>query len=237
MVKQLQNKVSELAANNITVGTHIVGNGYTPMVKSIATPPTPTKDCHIGEINFNEVLKAIDTNEITIITAGIIRRPQQSPDTGAFSECGNGIESAPGIYNIGNGGGGHGGSDGDGPGDDDYIDRNGVIGTGYNNGNRKTDFAMVKSSNITITAFSGSSLPSNPYLPFYKVVKRLIYNQGEDGELVLDILVQVEKCGAAIFTKAQYKELVRQCPKATAFIRPSMPVLLNYTIGIAKGLV
>ena len=81
------------------------------------------------------------------------------------------------------------------------------------------------------------TLTPHPYLPFYKAIKRLIYNQGDDGELLLDFLTLVEKCGANTFDYAQLAELVRQCPRAAEFNRAIMSVLLNYITGNAKAMV
>ena len=55
--------------------------------------------------------------------------------------------------------------------------------------------------------------------------------------MLLEILTQIEKCGGETFTDAQYKELVRQCPKTPESNRAIMSVLLNYTTGIVNGLV
>ena len=53
----------------------------------------------------------------------------------------------------------------------------------------------------------------------------------------MDILTELEKCGGETFSNAQLKELVRQCPKAAEFNRAILSLLLNYTEGIAKGMV
>ena len=100
-------------------------------------------------------------------------------------------------------------------------------GKGFGYCNKRTEFTLVKPSNITINTFSGSNLNTNPYLPFYKSIKRLIYNQGDDGELLLEILTQVEGWGAETFASAQLAELVRQYPRAAEFNRAVMSVLFN----------
>ena len=60
----------------------------------------------------------------------------------------------------------NGDGDRDGDGGEEFGDSGnyincGIIGRSDNNGNRKTDFALVKSSNITITTFNGSNLSSH----------------------------------------------------------------------------
>ena len=154
--------------------------------------------------------------------------------TASSSESGDRYDSPNGFYQLGNGDGGR---NGDG---DDEPDRDngaaGATGKSFSNYHRKPDFIMVKFSNINIAKFIGANLNTYPYLPFYKSVKRLIYNQGEDGELLLDILTELEKEATEKFTNAQLKGLVRQYPKAAEFNRAIFSVLLNYTDGIAKGM-
>ena len=238
MIEQLQAQVSKLETTNAkATTTNTADIARTPMVKSIFTPITPVKDEYADVIDFNEINNAKDTDNKTTITAGVIRRPRQSPSTDSSSDYGNRGGTTPGLYRVEKGGGDQGGDGDDDPSDGNCSNGNGTTGRNFNNGSRKTDFILVKSSNITITTFSGSNLSSNPYLPFYKAIKRLIYNQGEGGELLLELLTEVEKSGADQFTNANYKELIRQCPKATEFNRALMSVLLNYTTGIAKGLV
>ena len=160
----------------------------TPVRHVIATPTILAKDENV--IDMNSVRKAkTDGNDKTII-AGVIIRPNRSPTIVSSSESGEQQCSPGGMYQLGNGDGGRDG------GGDDGLDRDdsaiGTIGRNYNY-NRKSDFIFVKSSNINIAKFNGANLNTYPYLPFYKSVRRLIYNQGEDGELLLDILTEVEQ--------------------------------------------
>ena len=98
-----------------------------------------------------------------------------------------GTLGTPCINNVGMGNGGQGGGGGDdGYGDISNGSGKGQNGKGFGYGNKRFEFTLVKSSNITIIIFSGSNLNNQPYLPFYKSIKRLIYNQGDDGELLLD---------------------------------------------------
>ena len=210
MVEQLQNQVSKLEANINKVNTTTMDNVQTQMAKSTVTLVIPVKDKYAEVINFNDIRKAKDTDEIVAIVDGIIRRPKRSPCTDSSGECGSGNGGTLGIYRVSNGDGDRDGDGGDEFGDNGNYNYSGTIGRSCNNGNRKADFVLVKSSNSTITTFSGSNLSSNLYLPFYKAVKRLIYDQGEDGELPLEILTQIAICGGETFTDAQYKELIRQ---------------------------
>ena len=114
---------------------------------------------------------------------------------------------------------------------DDGDDNNGrttcrVAGRGDD---RSREFSLVKSSNIIIQTFSGKNLNNNPYLPFNKSLKRLIYNQGADGEELLEILEGVEKFGATKFDNTKLQALRKQYPKATEYNRAITSLLLNYT--------
>ena len=66
------------------------------------------------------------------------------------------------------------------------------MGKGIGYGNKRLEFTLVKSSNIPINTFSGSNVNTYPDLPFYKFIEGLVYNQGGDGELLLDVHTQVE---------------------------------------------
>ena len=111
------------------------------------------------------------------------------------------------------------------------------MGRNYGYATKRNEFTLVKSSNIAIPTFSGSNLNSNPYLPWHKATRRLIYIQGEDGELLLVILTEVETWGGTTFNEEQLKEMARQYPKVAEYNRAIMSVLLNYITGIAKGMV
>ena len=84
-------------------------------------------------------------------------------------------------------------------------------------------------SNIIIQVFSGQDLNSNPYRPFNKSLNRLIYNQGADGEQLLEILEGVEKYGATKFDNVNLQILLQQYPKAAEYNRAITSLLLNYT--------
>ena len=137
-----------------------------------------------------------------------------------------------------NGSRGNGGGGGD-LGDGSSGSGEGTIGKGYGYGygNKRTEFTSFKSSNITISTLSGTNLNAQPYLQFYKAIKRLIHNQGDDGEMLLDILTQIEKCVSKTIDHAQLAEFIRQCSKAAEFNRAIMSVILNYTSGNANVIV
>ena len=108
---------------------------------------------------------------------------------------------------------------------------------GGRNEDRGKEFILVKSNNILIQTFSGKNLNTNPYLPFNESLKRLIYNQGIDGERLLEILEEVEGYGATKFDNTKLQELIKACPKAAEYNRALLSLLLNYTTSIAKGMV
>ena len=167
----------------------------------------------------------------TIIINGRIQRPDKSPDSdGSLGERSNG-----GFYQLGNGSGNNPGGGGSEPGDED--DGTTTVRAGGRQEDRGREFTLVKSSDIIIQTFSGKNPSNNPYLPFNKSLERLIYNQGADGERLLELLEEAEAYGATKFDNSKLKELIELCPKAIEYIRALMPLLLNYITSIAKVMV
>ena len=72
---------------------------------------------------------------------------------------------------------------------------------------------------------------------FNNAIRRLILAQGAEGDTLLIILDKVEKMGANTFTNELFTELKTKYPKADEWNRAIMAALLNWTSGIAKGLV
>ena len=120
----------------------------------------------------------------------ILLRPHRSPDS---DDSPDSRRQGNNIYQIGKGGGGYpnGGDDGD---NNDH-DVHTSIGAGGRSEGGGREFSVVKYSNIIIQVFSGKNLNNNnnPYLPFNKSLKRLIYNRGANGEQLLEILEGVDK--------------------------------------------
>ena len=207
----------------------------TPVWRNIGIPNIPTQNEHVIDMNSVRKAKADDTNRTIVV--GVIRRPNMSPTIASSSECGDQNYSLGGIHQFAIGD-----RDGDGDGDGgDEFDRdgvtNGTTGRGFNNYHRKSEFVLVKSSNINIAKFTVANLITYPYLQFYKFIKRLMHNQGEDGELLIDIFTEIETEPTEKFTNAKLKEMVRQYLKVAEFNRAILSVPLNYTDGIAKGMV
>lgn len=131
------------------------------------------------------------------------------------------------------------GSGGDGPDhgphdDDDYQQTiNRVMNYNY----RSSQFIFVKSTNTVVPTFGGTHLNTNPYMLFYKSLRTLTYSQGEDGELLLEILDEIEKCSKDAVTSTQLKELTKIYLKVAEFNRAMLTALLIYTTGIIKGMV
>ena len=123
--------------------------------------------------------------------------------------------------------GGNGGNSGGNGGDPDDSGVYQTIATVRNNTYKRSEFILVKSINITIPTFSGTNLSTSPHMLFYKAMRRLIYSQGEDGEMLLEVLDEIEKHSKEAFTNAQFKELVRQRPKAAEYNRAILTALLN----------
>ena len=175
------------------------------------------------------------------VKAGSGKGAQCSRDTAAFGmqspSTDDSIES-PGnwIAQLAT----NGGNDGDG-GDDDGPDDNYNTIQLDNGGGGRTDrskeFILVTPRNISIPTFTGKTLNSNPYLPFNNAIRRLVMAQGADGDTLLIILDKVEKMGTNTFTNDMRKELTGVYSKAPEFDRAIRAALLNWTSGIAKGLV
>ena len=201
----------------------------TPLRTNIDTPQTPQRTtADITTVKHDNVAKS------STILAGILQRPPKTPMTDSSSDCGATSVQTGGIFQVAMTGG-NGGRDDDG-GDDG--DGNGVGVHGRSNGyiGKRSEFVIVKASNLTVPIFSGTNLANNPFLPFYKAMRRLIYAQGEDGEQLLLLLDVVEKLGKEAFTNEQFQELASRCPKTKEYNRALTSALLNYTTGVAKGM-
>ena len=172
------------------------------------------------------------------IMAGILNRRQQFvPDTNSSSDSSSDNDSPNGLYRVASGSNnGGGGDDGDPDGGGD-ADTASASGNNHSRNGRRSEFMPVKASNIAVTTFTGTNLHINPYLQFYNNMRRLIYSQGEDGELALNLLIEVERQGPKVFTDEQLRDETRQRPKVAQFNRAIMAALLNCTAGIARGMV
>ena len=102
---------------------------------------------------------------------------------------------------------------------------------------RSREFTLVNPRNINIRVFIGKSLNVNPYLPVNNAIRRLMLAQGADGDLFLLELDKVEKMGAQAFINELLQELISRYPKAAGWNRAIKAALLNWTSGIATGLV
>ena len=61
--------------------------------------------------------------------------------------------------------------------------------------------------------------------------------QGEDGDALLKILDGVETYGSKTFTMVHLADLQLQCPKTDEYDRAIKNALMNWTAGIARGVV
>ena len=166
----------------------------------------------------------------------INRRQPIMPAVQLSNDSSDSGEYTNGLYRVGGNGSGGGGGDNDPNGDGHAGDIN---GDGHNGGynNRRSEFMLVKASNINVTIFIGTNLIANPYSQFYTSMRRLIYSQGEDDEVLLNMLTEIEKKAAMVFTNEQLKAEVQQYPKVSQFNRAIFTALLSYTAGIARGMV
>ena len=196
----------------------------------VTTTNTTTQRPH----NIKDIMTIIKTGGIVnnvIIINGRINRPENTTES---EESPRERSNGGGFHQLGNGGGSNHGDGGDGPGGSGTTTES---RGGGRSDDRGREFTLVKSSNISIQTFSGKNLNSNPYIPFNKSRKRLIYNQGADGEILLEILDEVEGYGAIKFDNAKLPELIQARPKAVEYNGVTPSLSFNYTTGIAKGMV
>ena len=147
------------------------------------------------------------------ILAGIIQRHARPPNTSSSSDSSDTVVTTKELYRVANGGDDNGGGGGNGPEGDAHGDINNMGGDNYGQHTKRHEFMLVKASNITVTTFIGTNLTTNPCLQFYKVMRSLIYSQGVDGDVLLELLTTIEKSGANTFTNTQLKEMIQEFPK------------------------
>lgn len=172
------------------------------------------------------------------MTGIINKRQPHTPDINLSSDSSNINGGTDGLYRVtrGNKDGG-GGDDSDLDGDGFAYDNN-VGGNDYGHIARRNKFMLVKASDVTVASSIGTNIIANPHLQFYEAMRRLMYSQGEDGELSLTLLTEIEKNGSIVFTnEKQLKEEIRQCPEVAQSNRAILTALLNYRAGIARGMV
>lgn len=102
---------------------------------------------------------------------------------------------------------------------------------------RANEFILVKASNVNINAFTGSNLIKSFYIPFSKSVRKLMFTQGQDGEELLKVMDHVESCSDDRFNNRHMKVLSEIYLKAYGYVRAVDAALLNWTDGVAQGLV
>ena len=108
---------------------------------------------------------------------------------------------------------------------------------GWANGARIDAFILVNLRNIIVTPFSGRSLNATPYLPFNNAIRRLIFVQGSDGEVLLKVLDKIEALGPTKLTNEELNAMITRYPKMTEFDTAVKSVLLNRTIGTSNSII
>ena len=176
----------------------------TPMVQRI---DTPTNEC-INEtliltinnalsnsnIDFDRFKNVPNGGSIKIIKTGMLYRNGPSLGSGKDSENSVGSVYQLGVWSPGGGGQGNGGGDGD-PGN--VVTTMVTNENGYQKYGR--EFILANLRNIIVPTFSGTNLSAKPYIPFNKVMRKLIRALGEDGETLLDILNEIKTYGDVSF--------------------------------------
>lgn len=177
--KRLERQLKTMSARNATLETEMrrmqkdldeKNKGQpTPQRNNIATPETHKlhDDCPIG-----------NRHSTAIILAGIIQRHARTPNTTSSSDSSDTAVTTKELYRVANGDDDNGGGGGNDPEGDGHGDTNSMGGDNYGRHTKRHEFMLVKASNITVTTFTGTNLTNNPYLQFYKSMRRLIYSQG-----------------------------------------------------------
>ena len=192
----------------------------TPQRQTIATPDAPD-----------------NRQNIIIMLAGIIHRRTQIPDTNSSGDSSNDNNGNNELYRVVNGNdGGDIGGGGD-FGGDGHGDNASVGGDSHGRNGERREFIVVKASNSVVPTVAGNNFAANPYLQFYKSMRGLIYNQGEDRGNIVGLFTELEEAGASTIIKTQHKEMVQTYPRAAQCNRAILSALLNYTAGIARGMV
>lgn len=229
-VTQLRDELNTMKAMMASLANNIGGQTlvYKNIVTHIYTTDSPAAPLDFEAIWATTITPAINDNKKAIIRNGVraVERPSDVDTPAEARETGQ-------LCQFGGNGGDNGGYGGN-PHDDGDYQTTITVRDSHDN---RSEFVLVTSTNIIITTFSGTSLIANPHMRFYKSLRRLIHSQGEGGEELLEVLGEVEKRCNDAFTIAQLKELVRQRPKAAEYNRAILTALMNYTTGIARGMV
>ena len=99
------------------------------------------------------------------------------------------------------------------------------------------EFQFVNPRNITILTFIGKNSHSNPYLMFNNQIRKFISTMGQDGDELAIILDEIEKRGNTKVDKSKLNELAEEFPKIHEYDRAIEAALLNWTSGVANGLI
>ena len=108
---------------------------------------------------------------------------------------------------------------------------------GYGEEDRGKEFRLVNPRNTIIVTFIGKQLQSNPYMKFNNQIGRLVLAMGREGEQVVSIFDTVEKLGNKKYTSSDLARFIKDLPEAMEYDRSVKAALLNWTPGIAQGLV
>ena len=212
------------------------------ILDTLATTKQPTAMIKFGinkeAVRGNKEIQECDKSQ------RISKTSYNSPDSGGSSGRRGQGNGTPEILNLGPG------KPNGPPDDDDDDDEPGNPGTpdydNYNNNDRtgnggedrrSREFQLVNPRNINIAQFIGKQFNTNPYMPFNNGIRNFIMTQGQDGEELLEILNHVETYGGEKFTNKYLHNLSKQKPKAYEYSRAIMAALMNWTGGIAKGLI
>ena len=211
-----------------------------PVVTRMDTPTndnvlaTPVQTNYVNShrtTDYERFRNVPDKGYNKVITAGIVYNVGVSPSSdGSFHNERGCIHQLGMSASGGDSGNGGGGGDGE-LGNSSTIMINGGVDKSTK------EFMLVNPRNVIVPSFSGFTLNSKPYMPFNKAMRKLIRAQGIDGELMLEVLIEVEKYCNTPFDNDKFHDLILQCPKAAQFNAAVQAALENYTTDVAEGMV
>ena len=206
---------------------------HTPVYTNIATPPTPPmqdltpKDFEM--IRNSDGLNLAQVPKRIIIVGRVVDNSGDSPSSFGTPD---GAREIGTLCQVG----GNGPLGGDHNEDPDDEDENRIMDRGRNDMYHR-EFMLVSPSKILVPAFSGTNLITKPYMPFNKVVKKLVKAQGHRGLQLFAILEDVEKYGDKLSDNNKLTALVAVCPKDYEYNAAIQIALQTYTTDIAEGMI
>lgn len=240
MIARLEEQLNKQEAATTTIATNInsaiINNanvGQTPMMKNIATPPSPPnaiyKQCDCNAIQNPEEGDDVQKPTRTIQVGNIVYNGGATPGSGGTL---HGAREIGIVCQLG-GSGYPGGDPGDRSDGEDDINNHGERQRGDN---QYREFTLVSPNKIIVPTFSGIHLNRKPYMQFNKAIKKLIKAQGANGMNLITILEDVTTYGDKPYGNNKLVALAEQEPRAYEYSIAIQNVLDTYTTDLAESM-